>query len=213
MGTDNLHHKRRIAKDLKRHQAERDPHEKVLIVCEGTETEVNYFNGLKDEYHLNTVEVQGTGSNPTGIIQLAKKQFEQAINSVDQFDKVFCVFDKDTHKDYEEARSILENMENFEAIYSVPAFEYWLLLHFAYSTRPYSGANEIVRDLKKHLPGYTKGQRDIFDALQAKLKTAKKYAKRSLKQAKQNKTDNPSTRVHELVEYLQNIENTDSSRS
>lgn len=213
MGTDNLYHKKRKADDFQRQQAELNPYEKVLIVCEGKKTEANYFNKLIYKYRLSSVEVQGAGLNPIGIIQLAKKQFEQAINSVDQFDKVFCVFDKDTHKDYEEARSILENMENFEAIYSVPAFEYWLLLHFEYSTRPYSGANEVVRDLKKHLPGYTKGQRDIFDALQAKLKTAKKYAKRSLKQAKQNKTDNPSTRVHELVEYLQNIENTDSSRS
>ena len=207
MGTDNLFHKKREDKDLQRRQAKRNPYEKVLIVCEGKKTEVNYFKGLKDKYRLDTVEIQGKGINPMGIIQLAKKRFEQAINSGDPFDKVFCVFDKDTHKDYEKARSILEDIENFDAIYSVPAFEYWLLLHFECRAKPYRGADEIVRDLKKYLPGYTKGQQDIFDTLQEKLETAKENARRSLKQAKQNETDNPSTHVHELVEYLQNIKN------
>lgn len=208
MGTDNLFHKKRRAKNLKRRQAERKPYEKVLIVCEGKKTEVNYFNGLKDEYRLNTVEVQGAGSNPKGIIQLAEQEFEKARKSGDPFDKVFCVFDKDTHNDYMQAISTLGSRKNFEAIYSVPAFEYWLLLHFKYSTKPYNGADEIVRDLTEYISGYTKGQQDIFNTLQAKLDTAKKNAKRSLKQAKQNETDNPSTHVHKIVECLQNIKNT-----
>ena len=198
------------AKNLKRRQAKRKPYEKVLIVCEGTKTEANYFKGLIDKYRLSSVVVQGAGINPMGIVQRAKKQSERARKSSDPFDKVFCVFDKDTHKDYEKAISTLRSKrsrKNFEAIYSVPAFEYWLLLHFEYSTRPYSGADEIVRDLKKHLPEYTKGKRDIFDALQEKLEIAKKNARRSLKQAKQNKTDSPFTHIHELVEYLQNIKN------
>lgn len=210
MGMDNLFHKRRRARDLKRRQARRNPYEKVLIVCEGIKTEVNYFDGLKNEYHLNTVKVQGKGINPTGIIQLAKQEFEKARKLGDPFDKVFCVFDKDAHNDYEQAISKLRSRryrKNFKAIYSVPAFEYWLLLHFECRAKPYRRANEIVRDLKKHLPRYTKGQQDIFDTLQEKLETAKKNARHSLKQAKQDKTDNPSTRVHELVEYLQNIKN------
>lgn len=208
MGTDNLFHKRRRAKGLKRRQAGRVPYEKVLIVCEGTETEANYFNGLRDKYRLSSVVVQGKGISPTGIIQHAKKQFEQTRKSGDSFDKVFCVFDKNTHKDYKQAINTLENMENFEAIFSVPAFEYWLLLHFKYSAKPYNGTDEIIRDLKKYLPEYTKGQQDIFDILQAELETAKENAECSLRQAEQNKTDNPSTHVHELVEYLQGIKNT-----
>ena len=207
MGTDNLFHKKRQIKDLQRQQAKRNPYKKVLIVCEGTKTEANYFNGLRNKCRLNSVVVQGAGNNPMGIIQRSEQEFEKVKKSGDPFDKVFCVFDKDTHKDYEKAISRLENMENFEAISSVPAFEYWLLLHFKYSTKPYKGADEIVRDLTKYLPGYTKGQQDIFDTLQEKLETAKKYAKRSLKQAKQNRTDTPTTHVHELVEYLQNIKN------
>ena len=195
------------AKNLKRRQAKRKPYEKVLIVCEGTKTEANYFRGLIDKYRLSSVEVRGKGINPMGIIQCAKKQSERARKSGDPFDMVFCVFDKDTHKDYEQAISTLGSRKNFEAIYSVPAFEYWLLLHFAYSTKPYNGADEIARDLTKYLPRYTKGQQDIFNDLQEELETAKKNARRSLKQAKQNRTDTPTTHVHELVEYLQNIKN------
>ena len=55
------------------------------------------------------------------------------------------------------------------------------------------------------MAGYTKAQADVFASLVDKLEFAKKNAARALKEALGNHTDNPSTRVHELVEYLQQI--------
>ena len=45
MGTDNLFHKNRErrAKELKRLQEIRSVNDTVLILCEGTKTEPNYF--------------------------------------------------------------------------------------------------------------------------------------------------------------------------
>lgn len=60
MGTDNLFHRRKAkqAKELARKKANRERYNKVLIVCEGTKTEPNYFNALKDHLELNSKQCQ-----------------------------------------------------------------------------------------------------------------------------------------------------------
>lgn len=55
------------------------------------------------------------------------------------------------------------------------------------------------------MPDYQKGDGAVFDKLIGQLPQAKAFAERSLNAARVNETDNPSTLVHELVEYLQGI--------
>ena len=55
------------------------------------------------------------------------------------------------------------------------------------------------------MAGYTKGSIDIFSALLGQLDFAKNNARRALQAAEANHTDNPTTKVHELVDFLQNI--------
>jgi hypothetical protein len=78
MGTDNLFHKRKAkqAKDLQRRQARRAAYDKVLIVCEGEQTEPNYFNELKDYYRLHSANVRVTGecgSDPMSVVGYARQ--------------------------------------------------------------------------------------------------------------------------------------------
>ena len=93
----------------------------------------------------------------------------------------------------------------------VPCFEYWLLLHFEATTRPYARAGErspadcVIDDLKKYLPGYTKGDKETFQKLRDKLELAIERAKRVQEQGVKNQTDNPSTQIHLFVEYLQKL--------
>ena len=218
MGSDDLFHKRgRRASDLKRRRAKRAPYKKVLIVCEGKKTEPNYFNALKDHYELNSanVEINGeSGSSPAGILKYAKRRYLEEKNAGDPFDKVFCVFDKDSHTTYAQTRKAINELKPkdvFHAITSVPCFEYWLLLHFTYTTKPYnkkktkSSCQQVLDDLTKYVPEYVKGAVHIFDELQVGLETAKKNAAKTLEAADRAQTENPSTRVHELVDFLENI--------
>jgi len=146
MGTENLFHKRKAknAAALRRRAVQRDAYAKILIVCEGEKTEPNYFNGARDHYGLNTanVEVCGDcGSDPMSIVRYAKQRYRQEKDAGDAFDKVYCVFDKDAHANYEQARATITSAtpkDTYHAITSVPSFEYWLLLHFNYTTRPYT---------------------------------------------------------------------------
>lgn len=187
----------------------REQYDKVLIVCEGAKTEPNYFNGLKKHLRLKSanVEIVGEGANPATIVKRAKKLDRQEKGKGDPFDKIFCVFDKDTHADYQQALSDCLD-KKYIAVTSVPAFEYWLLLHFRYTTSPYQDTAELVRDLRRSLPYYEKNDVAIFGKLQEKLETGKKNAARSLEAARQADTDNPSTTVHILVEALQAIKQT-----
>jgi hypothetical protein len=91
----------------------------------------------------------------------------------------------------------------------VPCFEYWLLLHFVFSTRPYdatggtSARAHLIDELRGYMAGYTKDDKGVFKALMNETDRAVAYSKRAMKQAQADGTDNPTTRMHELVEYLQ----------
>jgi len=102
MGSDNLFHRRKAkqTRELARKKAKRESYAKVLIVCEGEKTEPNYFNELKDHLALNSANIIITGdcgSSPMAVVDYVRRQYKLAKEAGNPFDKVFCVFDKDTH--------------------------------------------------------------------------------------------------------------------
>ena len=219
MGTDNLFHKRRAkrARELERKRARRAPYDKILIITEGGKTEPYYFMELKDYYEINSanIKIDGSGgSSPASVVEYGRKLYRRERDTGDPFDHVYFVFDKDTHPDYQRALNRIATFtpkNTFFAINSVPCFEYWLLLHFAYTTSPFvpkgkiSASEAVLHKLREHMPDYDKTAHGIFAALYNQLDHAKSNAARSLEEADKNGTDNPLTRVHELVDYLQNI--------
>lgn len=206
---------------LARRDSNKAPYSRVLVVCEGEKTERYYFNGLRDHLKLRStnIEIVGEGATPTRVVKRAEElhQEEQAIGN--PFDEIFCVFDKEEHADYDKAVRMLEQKSSTRKsgtrwrtpIASVPAFEYWLLLHYKYTTKPYqktgnkSAGEMVTLDLKNYFRGYKKNDKGIFDKFRDKTGKAKENAKRSLTAAQKAGTDNPSTRVHLLVDFLQKI--------
>lgn len=219
MGTDNLFHKRKAknARRLQRRAARRDRYAKVLIVSEGEKTEPYYFRGLRYYYGLNTANVEVCGdcdSDPLAIVRYAKQRYREEKDAGDAYDKVYCVFDKDQHDNYAPALDAIASARpgnSFVAINSVPCFEYWLLLHFGYRTRPYaplpgnSAADQVIGELLQFWPEYEKRTENVFFHLLEQLEFAKNNAIRALREAQAREDENPSTRVHELVTFLQGI--------
>ena len=198
------------ARKLERRKARRSPYARILVVCEGQKTEPNYFNGLKDDLRLNSANIEITGegdSSPTSVVAFARERYEQEEKAGFAFDQVFCVFDKNSHTDYQRALTQITAMKPnnvFYAITSVPAFEYYLLLHYEFTTRPFT-SRQVLSALKKRIHGYQKGNENIFSTLRDQLDAAKSNAEESLKAAIASNTDNPSTRAHELVEFMQGM--------
>lgn len=220
MGCDDLYKKRKAQslKDKQRKIEKRKPYERVLIVCEG-KTEKLYFKLLIEEYKLNTANVEiinSSGSDPKGIVNYAKTRYIEAKKEGNPFDRVYCVFDKDSHLSYLEAINTLAKLSpqhTFFAATSVPCFEYWFILHFDYTDKPYhatpqcSVADKLISDLRrKYLGNYKKNDMaSLFRQLKHNMLKAIENAKKANKAAAENLTDNPSTQVGKLVEYLINL--------
>lgn len=218
MGTDNLFHKRKAIK-LERSEPNRERYDKVLIVCEGSKTEPNYFQELIDHHEINTanVRVDGScGSAPISVVNHALQLYRKEKDKGDSYDRVYCVMDRDAHPSFDEAlRSLAARkpVDVFYATVSIPCFEYWLLLHFFYTRAAFTSVGSAsmgdaaLAALKTYWPEYGKGRGGTFSHLQDQLEFAKANAKRGLEDAQRSASDNPTTNVHELVEYLQNIKN------
>lgn len=210
MGSEDLFKKRkaRRLKDQQRRIGFCKSYDRVLIVCEGEQTETLYFESLKQEYDLSSTNVVVTdasslGSDPMNIIKQAERLYKNSQKENNAFDRVFCVFDKDQHSNYDMAVRKLSNTNGkFTAITSVPCFEYWLLLHFEYSTKPFSSALAVISELKKHIPSHAKNNSGVFFALKNKMPIAIKNAEKVKAYISKIDTDNPSTKVVDLVKYL-----------
>ena len=220
MGKRSRHWDRRkilTRNDLDRERAAKDLPKPILIVSEGTKTERSYFEQL-DEFFHGRVRIhfdRTRRSSPLNVYDRARDKYnlEKDALGVKPYERVFCVFDRDRHTTYQQALDRIRSATPagiFYAIPSVPCFEYWLLLHFVFSTRQYLGTgresacDRLIRELRRYMPEYRKNRLD-FEKLAPKLPQAMRHSRRALREAGKAGTDNPSTRVHEVVAYMQKL--------
>lgn len=204
--------RRKPRADVGRRSASREPHERVLIVCEGERTEPSYFRDLVDDYRIGaaSVEVEGLGGDPHRVVREAKERQKREKRRGEIYDEVYCVFDRDEHPHFNDASHDAE-ASGLRLARSWPCFEFWFLLHFDYSRRPYgpssgrSPCENCIDDLRRHLGEYAKAAEGMFERLEDRRETAMSNARRAMDDARKTGEYNPSTEVHELVEYLRKL--------
>ena len=221
MGSDQLFKKKKFRKanELARSKAKKSPYETIVIVCEDSKSSPSYFNELKKHFRLNTaniIVVSSKGSAPINVVDYA---IEMAKNNPD-IDHIACVFDRDTHESYERAISKLRAFKPnrtdkskpiYRTITSTPCYEIWLLLHFCYTTKAYgangikSAGDNLISELCTHLPSYKKNVIAWFSEIISRLDVAIKNAKQLQKENALTRSTNPSTDIHELVEFLMGL--------
>lgn len=208
-----MRHWGRRPKNYARRGPQREPYDVVLIVCEGAKSEPAYFRGLRIAYRLSNANIHvmsADGSDPMSIVMFAENEIARPRN---EYDKAFCVFDRNGHANYDAALARIANSPDgqtgtLQAITSWPCFEVWFLLHFRYSTAPFnrtaseSSCDRAIRELLKFVPEYTKGRQTIFEELASQMPNAITNAKRLHAHNMSCDSSNPSTRIHTLVEYL-----------
>jgi hypothetical protein len=201
---------------LRRRTGNRAPYDRILIVCEGEKTEPNYFDEIRQKAKVSSAHVvvlpSDLGTDPRKVVESAETKFNERGKA---FERVYAVFDRDDHPQYETAIQMAEarnqKMKNdqklpvtFEAIVSVPCFELWLLLHFE-SAQSWIHREVVLQKLRKHVAAYEKGMADLFTLTESRLPVATGLAK-SLKLKHQRiPGDQLYTDVHELVEYLTSL--------
>ena len=144
------------------------PKYRVLVCCEGKNTEPQYIKG----YIANCavvdciVEFGLCGADPLALVddaierkRAAKSMSKKSSDSFLDYDFVFCVYDRDEHERWGDANNKAKS-NNIDVIKSNPSFELWLLLHF--NDNP--GAqhrHELVRRLGQLIPGYSRDAKSI----------------------------------------------------
>jgi len=123
----------RKPKGSKRKKATKEPYDKVLIVCEGSKTEPNYFEEIQAHYQISSLNIVidgESGSSPSCVVRHAKNLANKEANLGSPFDKVYCVIDKDNHPCYDSALAQIraQSGDVFQSAQSVPSFEFWLLI-------------------------------------------------------------------------------------
>ena len=201
-----------------RSPANRNAYERVLIVCEGTKTEPNYFNAVIAILKLTSTDIDlihSTHTTPMPIAKYTEGKIEKARKDNNPYDHVFCVIDRDRHINFNEASEIMVK-NSIKLARSWPCFEYWLLLHFEYTrtdfgeTAKETKSDRCIKALEKrikkesHIPNYTKNYKH-FEALMDRLEDAIKNGKKSLKDKKSMPENPTATEVHKVVECLMNI--------
>ncbi len=182
----------------------RETIQKFLIVCEGEQTEPNYFRKFRVPKQVARVDVHGLGANTESLVRRAV-----GLRDEDEYDQVWCVFDRDSFKvESFNAALALAAREGIQVAYSNEAFELWYLLHFHYfntgmSRADYGGKLTALLGFK-----YEKNSDAIFDALWSSRATALRNAEKLLASypVPRPASDNPSTTVHRLVRELLRFE-------
>ena len=145
----------------------------ILIVCEGARTEPNYFEDMIRELGLSSADIrvcgEECGSDPVSVVKYAIAECE---NNSGAYEEVLCVVDRDGHPNFAQALDISRRSpaggKQIQFLVSDPCFEYWILLHFEYTSRPYVAGGGVsrgalcLRDVKRHFPDYEKGSRGVY---------------------------------------------------
>lgn len=185
----------------------------ILIVTEGENTEVNYFNALRNLLKLSATDIKvihPEGTDPITLTEEAIKLRNQKrkADPENPFNEVWVVFDLEKQHDErrtqaKKARAVA-GAKGIRFAESDPSFEYWRLLHEknGYTTQFFPDSDSVQKELKKSCPAYTKSEVPSTATLN-QIPTAVKRAKQCRKHHKDSGGNgNPSTNVDLLVRSM-----------
>ena len=182
-----------------------------LIVVEGEATEPAYLDEVRLRLKRRAAAVlvqHGDHTDPVGIVREAMKlrDAHAAKPNMEPYDQVWVVFDRETqnHPRREQVPAALKlaGDAGIRVALSIPSFEFWLLLHFDYTTKQFDGCTAVKKALKKFIKGYEKAALPLSD-LFSRIETAMKHAARCHRHWQTGGGDrNPSTHIDELLREL-----------
>lgn len=148
------------------------------------------------------------GSAPISVVRYA----EQRGREPGGYDKIFCVFDRDCHASFDEARNRIRGLASrknkplpIAEIVSIPCFEVWILLHFQYTDAPFGSCEEVVDRIRRHhMQDYKKADAAVVKRIMESLSVAKANAEK-LESAAALNGYNPYTLVHRVLGHFETV--------
>ena len=187
----------------------------ILLALEGkNKTERYYFTRMAATQSKFSIRiVPGNFTDAKNLADSIIKYRKRIDIGNENGDAAFCVFDLDADVDKAHVARVVIDSEiksDFQCIVSNPCFEVWYLLHFNYSTKQYFYSDEILEELRKWIPEYTKST-DMFQLLDGivtnkAIRNAKQLEafQKELGMQRGDVDANPVTEVYKIVELLLN---------
>jgi len=219
MGTDNIFHKKKAGQLKRERKSLKEYKNSILIVCEGEQTEPNYFKKFPVA-NIRVVTI-GIGTSNITLIENAIDIWKTKADEGKYFESLWCVFDRDDfpQANYNQAFKNISTEGNrlnrryhkktgrkikVNIAYSNEAFELWYLLHFNYIDSALSRSQYQSMLSKRMKRKYIKNNPDMYRLLNEYQQTAIENAKKleiNIEGASKH-NHNPSTTVYKLVEEL-----------
>ena len=187
-----------------------------LILCEG-ETEENYFKGLisQEKYRrkFSTINVEISkpkNHSPLGLVNEAKAKIKKAKSEKNPYSFVWIIFDKDGHAKLADAFEVARDFSpEINIAFSIPCFEFFVLLHFEKTSKPFTKCDDVISYIKKqnYIPNYEKSG-NLFQLLIEYLPNALANSKWLIENSdEQEKVYNLSaySNLHSLIEFLYDL--------
>lgn len=189
---------------------------RIYILCEGADkhSEYAYLGALIKNTPIKgdkiQIELAPTRYN-TGreLVKEASGKIEKDFKDIDE---AWVVYDQDGYTLHKETFE-LAKQKNVKIAFSATSFEFWILLHYEYTTKHFDKSEDIIKYLKNNdYIDYAKNARNIYLLTKNKLIEAKKYAKKirieveKYDSKKKIYERNPYTNLDILVEEIQNLE-------
>ena len=182
-----------------------------LIVVEGEATEPAYLEEVRSRLKRRAAAVlvrHGDHTDPVGIVREAMKlrDAHAANANVEPYDQVWVVFDRETQnhprRQQVPAAIHLAEANEIRVALSIPSFEFWLFLHYDFTTKAFDGCAVLRKALKKFIKDYEKSDLPLDDLL-SRVKTAMRHAEKCHGHWEAVGGDrNPSTHVDKLMRAL-----------
>lgn len=194
------------------------PKKIFIVLCEGEKTEPKYFSGIfrsklsnRESYTFKIYKP--TDHSPLGLVHAAKKEKTDALRSgISAKDIItWAVFDRDQHAKIPEAHNMARDNNIFIAFSSI-CFEFWILLHYSSTTRPFSSCVEVEEFIRQNHDANYNSIDNLYEHLKDRIGSAITNAKavrdshsRDLENGKKTYELNPYTDVDYLVTVLLNL--------
>jgi hypothetical protein len=185
-----------------------EPKRRFTIVCEGQNTEPDYFRAVQAALRDTLVDlvIEPAAGVPLTIAKRAAdiRHRKGKRDSFEEKDEIWAVFDRDDHPNFDEAIRLC-NAKNVGVARSNPCFEIWLILHHTDFNRP-DGRHAVQAHLQTLDREYDprRGKRLDCGRLMNQLTTAEQRAERQLtdRHAEGNPFGPPSTTVFQLTRAI-----------
>lgn len=179
---------------------------RILIVCEGQETEPNYFRAFPANPEVyDKLDVVGTGYNTLSLVKKAVELKNEAARQRAPYIDVWAVFDLDDFsvENFQKARDLAQKNQ-IKCAYSIESFELWYILHFQYLDAALSRTDYGKKLTERLGREYLKNDPNMYATLKSRLNTAMSNAKVLFEKQhhKPISEQNPITLVFKLVESL-----------